>query len=128
MDSGTISQLVFLIFGAAVLLYGFTLYRSLARLRDTTDRAQARLNTLLRDLRDEKAKVPETVTDSTEMQTRITELPQHISPEVESFNQAVRQYNARIGQFPDAIVAAIMGMQRRPLFRMSETAANEARP
>lgn len=128
MDSGTISQLVFVIFGAAVLLYGFILYRSLARLRDTTDHAQARLNALLRDLRDEEAKVPETVTDSTEMQTRIAELPQNISTEVESFNQAVRQYNARIGQFPDAIVAAIMGMQRRPLFRMSETAENEDRP
>jgi hypothetical protein len=102
MDSGTISQLVFFVFGAAVLLYGFILYRDLARLRDATDRAQAKLNTLL--------------------QTLSTEPPQRISTEVESFNQAVRQYNARIGQFPEAIVAAVMGMQRRPLFKMSERA------
>jgi hypothetical protein len=108
MDSGTISQLVFFVFGAAVLLYGFILHRDLARLRDSTDRAQAKLNA--------------------SVQTGITEAPLRISTEVESFNQAARQYNARIGQFPEAIVAAIMGMQRRPLFRMSETEEKKTGP
>ncbi len=96
MDSGTISQLVFFVFAAAILIYGFTLFRSLARLRDANDSLRARLDVFVRDS-----------TDST-----------RVAAEIESFNNDVRQYNARIGQFPEAIVAALMGLRRRPFFKI----------
>ncbi len=97
MDSGTISQLVFFVFAAAILIYGFTLFRSLARVRDANDRLRAKLDVLLRDSTD----------------------PMRVAAEIESFNHDVRQYNARIGQFPEAIVAAIMGLQRHDFFSLS---------
>jgi LemA family len=95
MDSGTISELVFFVFAAAILIYGFVLSRKLARLREANDRSRAKLEALIRGSADQK----------------------QVATAIESFNQSVREYNARIGQFPEAIIAAIMGMQRRSFFK-----------
>ncbi|HKT88974.1 MAG TPA: LemA family protein [Candidatus Sulfotelmatobacter sp.] len=37
------------------------------------------------------------------------------------FNEDVRAYNSRIGQFPDAVVAGILGMKRREKFEVRRT-------
>jgi len=37
------------------------------------------------------------------------------------FDQDVRAFNSRIGQFPDALVASIMGMKRRERFEVPRT-------
>lgn len=37
------------------------------------------------------------------------------------FNEDVRSYNSRIGQFPDAVVASIIGMKRREKFDIPQT-------
>ena len=95
MASGTISELVFFVFAAAILIYGFVLSRKLARLREANDRSRAKLEALIRGSADQK----------------------QVATAIESFNQSVREYNARIGQFPEAIIAAIMGMQRRSFFK-----------
>jgi LemA family len=95
MDSGTISQLVFFVFAAAVLIYGFVLSRKLARLREANDGSRAKLEALIRGSDDQN----------------------QVATAIESFNESVREYNARIGQFPEAVVAAIMGMQRRSFFK-----------
>jgi|GEM_PF-6252284 hypothetical protein len=96
MGSGTISELVFVVFAVAILIYGFVLSRNLARLREANDRSRAKLDALMQGSADQK----------------------QLAAEIESFNNHVQQYNSRIGQFPDAIVAAIMGMQRRSFFKM----------
>lgn len=124
MDSGTISQLVFFVFGAAVLLYGFVLYKKLAQLRDANDRARTRLNALVRELRDENAKLAVPGANSDESRRRLAELEERTSRDIASFDESARQYNSRIGQFPEAIVAATMGLHRRDLF----LASAEARP
>lgn len=116
MDSATISQLVFLVFGATVFVYGWVLHHELARLRVANDHARAKLDALVRELRDENGKLVDD-TASSQLQSRITGLQERILAEAESFNGTVREYNARIGQFPEAIVAAITGLQRRELFR-----------
>lgn len=101
MDSGVISQLVFLVFGAAVFIYGFIVYRDLSRLRDANDRARAKLDSSIREKKDEP--------DSAETERRF-------SAAIQAFNQDVREYNTRIGGFPESIVAAIMGLKRREGF------------
>jgi len=110
MDSGTISQLVFLVFAAAVLIYGYILYRDLVRLRDENDRARAILDAVLRE-RNNSDK-------STDIQQRIT-----VSA---AFNEDVRRYNARIGGFPESIVASIMGLRRRDLYPPSKGVATKS--
>jgi uncharacterized protein YlxW (UPF0749 family) len=121
MDSGMISQLVFLAFAAAILIYGFILHRDLASVRESNDRARARLDQLLRDLRDQDEAAqtvePNEVPDGRQ---RVSDLRQRISKEAESLNENTRQYNARIGQFPEAIVAAMTGLQRRGMFKMPD--------
>jgi low affinity Fe/Cu permease len=112
MDSGTISQLVFFIFGAVVCFYGFILYRSLSQLRDGNERVKARLDSLARELREEEASLSG---NSDESRQKIAELQERIRTEMQVFNNSVRLYNARIGQFPEAIVAAIMGLKRQDL-------------
>jgi hypothetical protein len=106
MDSGTISALVFLVFGAVVFIYGWIVYRDLARLRDANDHARAKLDVLVRGV------------DQNEKSTENAELQRRISIEAECFNEAVREFNARIGQFPEAIVAAVMGLRRLEIFRV----------
>ncbi len=124
MDSSTISQLVFVVFGAAVFLYGFILYKNLSQLRAANDRSKATLNGLLRKLRDEEAKLAGLGADSSENRKPIAELQERLSADIQSFNESVRQYNSRIGQFPEAIVAAIMGLHRYDMF----LALGEKRP
>ncbi len=102
MDSGTISQLVYLIFGAVVGIYGFVVYRGLAGLRVANDRARANLDALLREQN---------------VNPGSAELRGRVSVAVQTLNQNVREYNARIGGFPESIVAAIMGLKRGELFR-----------
>lgn len=109
MDSGTISQLVFLVFGAAVFIYGFTVYRDLSQLRNANDRARAKLNSLICEKNDDP--------DSAELKERISAANQ-------AFDQDVREYNARIGGFPESIVAAITGLKRREGFRAESVQDN----
>jgi LemA family protein len=121
MDSGMVSEVVFLVFAAGILIYGFILYRDLAGVRESNDRARAKLDELLRDFRDQddaaQTVKPNRIPDGGQ---RVSDLRQRISKEAESLNENTRQYNARIGQFPEAIVAAIMGLQRRGLFKMPD--------
>src|SRR5215472_152825 len=102
MDSGAISQLVFFVFGAAVFIYGFIVYRDLSRLRDANDRARAKLDSLIRAKNEGS--------NSAVVQGRI-------SAAIQSFDQDVSEFNTRIGGFPESIVAAIMGLKRREKFR-----------
>lgn len=115
MDSSTLSQLVFFVFGAAVCLYGFFLYWTLSRLRDENEHAKARLNGLVRELREEEANLAGFAGNSEESRARIAELQGRITTEMQAINRSVRQYNARIGQFPEAIVAAVVGLKRQDL-------------
>ena len=110
MDSGTISQLVFFVFAAAVLIYGYVLYRDLVRLRDANDRARARLDAALRERRNNES--------SAELKDRIA-----VSA---AFNEDVRRYNASIGGFPESIVASIMGLRRRDLYPPSKDVATNS--
>ena len=109
MDSGAISQLVFFVFAAIVLIYGYTLYRDLARLRDANDRARARLDAALRERNNNE--------NSANLQDRIAIFA--------AFNEDVRRYNACIGGFPQSIVAAIMGLRRRDLYQPPHDAATK---
>jgi LemA protein len=59
MESGTISELVLLVFAAAVLLYALILYKALLRLCDANDRAWGQLETSLQNLYDEIPNLPE---------------------------------------------------------------------
>ncbi len=104
MDSGAISQLVFLVFGIAVFIYGIVVYRGLAALRAANDRTRAKLDALVR----EQTENP-----------RSAELGERIATATRSFNQEVVAYNARIGGFPESIVAAIAGIKRREALRAS---------
>lgn len=61
MDSGTITGLVFLFFGAGVLIYGVILYNGLVRLRNENDRAWANIDVLLKQRHDEIPNLVETV-------------------------------------------------------------------
>lgn len=53
MDSGTISQLVFVIFGAGVFLYGLILHKELSRFGNANDRSRLKLDATLRNFYDE---------------------------------------------------------------------------
>ena len=102
MDAGTISQLVYLVFGVAVVIYGFVVYRALSGLRVANDRARAKLDGLLCEEKEDPGSA---------------ELRERISASIQTFNQNVTEYNTRIGGFPESIVAAVMGLKRRELFR-----------
>ena len=54
------------------------------------------------------------------LQTRITELEEHIADRREFFNDDVNTYNTRIGQIPDVFIASLMGLKRREMFKVSE--------
>ena len=54
------------------------------------------------------------------LQTRISELEEHIADRREFFNDDVTTYNTRIRQIPDVFLARRMNMQPRELFKVSE--------
>src|SRR5579862_520862 len=54
------------------------------------------------------------------LQTRITEIEDHIADRREFFNDDVNIYNTRIGQIPYVFVASFMGLKRRDMFQVSD--------
>lgn len=54
------------------------------------------------------------------LQTRITEIEDHIADRREFFNDDVNTYNTRIGQIPYVFVASFMELKRRDLFQVSD--------
>jgi hypothetical protein len=166
VDSSTISGLVFLVFGAAVFIYGASLYFSLVRLRQANDHAWFSLNTQLKEYAQEVAKLINIRTeggladktlallaqsladfmqaDSAEKKSeaymrlsgalsgakeedslnhgnRIKELEGSISALAKNFNAGAANYNRRIGQIPDVVVASIAGLERMELFSGSRS-------
>jgi LemA protein len=55
-----------------------------------------------------------------ELQARICELEERIADRREFFNDDVNAYNVRIGQFPDALLARMMKLQPRLMFRAKD--------
>jgi len=55
-----------------------------------------------------------------ELQKRISGLETDIATRRERFNQDTNNYNIRIAQIPDVIVAGMLGYQRRELFQAAE--------
>jgi LemA protein len=55
-----------------------------------------------------------------QLQKRISELEEKIADRREFFNDDVNTYNIRIQQFPDVIIAGMMHLQRRDLFKVTE--------
>ena len=54
------------------------------------------------------------------LQTRISELEDHIADRREFFNDDVNTYNIRIQQLPDVFLAGLMHLQHRDLFKVTE--------
>src|SRR3979411_511038 len=54
------------------------------------------------------------------LQSRITELEEHIADRREFFNDDVNTYNTRIGQIPEVFVASFMNLKPRDMFKVSE--------
>jgi LemA protein len=54
------------------------------------------------------------------LQTRITELEEHIADRREFFNDDVNTYNTRIGQIPYVFVASFMSLKPRSMFKVSD--------
>jgi LemA protein len=54
------------------------------------------------------------------LQTRITELEEHIADRREFFNDDVNTYNTRIGQIPYVFVASFMHLKPRSMFKVSD--------
>ena len=54
------------------------------------------------------------------LQQRISSLEEEIADRREFFNDSVNTYNTRIHQLPDLFVAALMGMQSKPLFQAAD--------
>jgi LemA protein len=54
-----------------------------------------------------------------ELQKRISELEDQIADRREFYNDAINLFNTRIGQMPDTLIAASMGMKPRPMFQVS---------
>ena len=52
------------------------------------------------------------------LQARITGLESEIADRREYFNDCVNNYNTRIEQLPDIILARMLGYRRKPLFRI----------
>lgn len=55
-----------------------------------------------------------------QLQKRISELEERIADRREFFNDDVNTYNIRIQQLPDVLVARMLNLQRRDLFKVSE--------
>jgi LemA protein len=56
----------------------------------------------------------------TQLQGRISELEEKIADRREYFNDAVNTYNIRIQQLPDVLIARLMGLPHRDLFKVAE--------
>jgi LemA protein len=54
------------------------------------------------------------------LQKRISELEERIADRREFFNDDVNTYNTRIAQFPDILLARLMKLQPREMFRVNE--------
>jgi LemA protein len=54
------------------------------------------------------------------LQTRISELEDHIADRREFFNDDVNTYNTRIQQVPDTLVARFLDMKPREMFKVSD--------
>ena len=54
------------------------------------------------------------------LQNRISELEERIADRREFFNDGVNTYNTRIAQVPDVLMARLMKLQPRPMFRVNE--------
>ena len=54
------------------------------------------------------------------LQSRITELEEHIADRREFFNDDVNTYNTRIGQIPQVFVASFMNLKPRSMFKVSD--------
>jgi LemA protein len=61
------------------------------------------------------------------LQNRISELEERIADRREFFNDAVNSYNTRIAQLPDVLLARVMKLQPRQMFRTSEQEQVEAK-
>jgi len=61
------------------------------------------------------------------LQKRLTELESEIADRREFYNDSVANYNIRIQQFPDLMVAKTMKLQPRDMFRVSEEAQQAIR-
>jgi LemA protein len=55
-----------------------------------------------------------------QLQKRISELEDMIADRREFFNDDVNTYNVRIQQFPDVILAGMMNLQRKEMFKVSD--------
>ena len=55
-----------------------------------------------------------------QLQKRISELEEKIADRREFFNDDVNTYNIRIQQFPDVIIAGMMRLQHRDMFKVTE--------
>jgi len=61
------------------------------------------------------------------LQKRLTELESEIADRREFYNDSVANYNIRIQQFPDLMVAKTMKLQPRDMYRVSEEAQQAIR-
>lgn len=55
-----------------------------------------------------------------QLQGRITSLEENIADRREFYNESVNNFNIRIAQIPDLIVARLLGYQPHPLFQVAE--------
>ena len=55
-----------------------------------------------------------------QLQGRITALESEIADRREFYNESVNNYNIRIQSVPDVLVAAVMGLGRQEMFKVSE--------
>lgn len=55
------------------------------------------------------------------LQTRITELENEIADRREFYNDCVNTLNIRIQQFPDTFIAAFMGLEAKPMFKVEDS-------
>ena len=55
-----------------------------------------------------------------ELQKRISELEERIADRREFFNDDVNAYNTRIAQLPDVLMARVMKLSPREMFRANE--------
>ena len=55
-----------------------------------------------------------------QLQNRITSLEENIADRREFYNESVNNYNIRIAQIPDVMVARMLGYQRETLFEVAQ--------
>lgn len=56
-----------------------------------------------------------------QLQSRISGIEETISDRREFYNDAVTNYNTRMGQFPDLIITSQLGFNRKPLFQVADS-------